>query len=247
LTPINLAVRKYGLTSPTRLAHFLGQGAVESYSLASMQETSMKGLLDATGMHGKEVNPASKIPESMLGHWYGQISTEDDAWYRNVKFNKNGKRITGSYDWKNGNCDHEDAQKFRGRGFKQLTGRSNYASYWVFRGWISRTSFNPSWWDDPAYIAHDRNGMKKIPAKIDDPQRISFPENCIDCAGFYLRFERPSTIEKIDSDKAETALTNKDKAIEHLISREVTHAINGGYIDADTRLDYTREAKKILT
>jgi hypothetical protein len=111
LKPMNWAARKYGLNSSTRLAHFLGQGAVESGWLTSMQETSMLGHLDESGLHGTAVNPKSRISESQLGHWYGAISSEDDAWFRSVKFNSHGGRIAGSYDWKNGNCDGEDAQK----------------------------------------------------------------------------------------------------------------------------------------
>ncbi len=111
-----------------------------------------------------------------------------------------GARITGSYDWRNGNCDRVDAQKFRGRGFKQLTGRSNYSDYWVFKSWISTTSFSASWWQDPAFIAHNRSGVTKVPAMIDEPQRVSLRENCLDSGGFYLRFSRPNVAKRIDQD-----------------------------------------------
>ncbi|WP_340520598.1 hypothetical protein [Cupriavidus necator] len=154
----------------------------------------MLGKLDVDGFHGTVKNPLSIVPESTLGHWYGEIPAEDDAWFRSEKFNSRGVRIASSYDWRNGNCDRGDAQKFRGRGFKQLTGRSNYAAYWVFRGWISLLSFSSSWWLDPEFIARNRVGMKKVPATIDSPQDVSIPENCIDSAGFYLRFERPKVI-----------------------------------------------------
>ncbi|MGS0989322.1 peptidase M23 [Burkholderia glumae] len=248
LIPLNIAVRKYGLTSPTRLAHFLGQGAVESDWLTSMQETSMLGHTNASGFHGTVTNPASRADESVLGHWYGELPVEDDAWFRSVKFNSHGSRITGSYDWKNGNCDREDAQKFRGRGFKQLTGRSNYAGYWVFRGWIQKSEFTDSWWTDPAFLHHNRLGMTKIPAPINDPQRVALPENCIDSGGFYLRGGRPHDVaQKIDLDIPEVAKTPQDIATEKSISRQVTFAINGGYIDDERRLQYTRAAKEILS
>ena len=247
LGPLNLATRKFGLTSPARLAHFLGQGAVESAWLTLMQETSMLGHLQSDGFHGKVTNPASKVPESMLGHWYGQIPAEDDAWFRSTKFNSHGKRVTGSYDWRNGNCDREDAQKFRGRGFKQLTGRSNYADYWTFKAWISSTSFTSFWWTDPAYLAKNRSGMTKIPAMIDAPQRVALPENCLDSAGFYLRFERPDVARRIDEDSPKMAISDANKQRERQISRDVTYAINGGYIDWDRRLDFTRSAKDIIS
>lgn len=247
LNPLNVATRKFGLTSPARLAHFLGQGAVESGWLASMQETSMLGHLQSDGFHGTVTNPASKIPESTLGHWYGQIPAEDDAWFRSAKFNSHGTRITGSYDWRNGNCDREDAQKFRGRGFKQLTGRSNYVNYWTFKAWISSTSFTASWWTDPAYLARNRSGMTKIPAMIDAPQRVALPENSLDSGGFYLRFERPNVARYIDQDSSQMAISDADKQRERQISRDVTYAINGGYIDWERRLDFTRSAKDIIS
>lgn len=247
LNPLNLAVRKYGMTPPTRLAHFLGQGAVESGWLASMQETSMLGTLDTAGFHGTHINPASEADEATLGHWYGAIPAEDDAWFRSVKFNSHGGRITGSYDWKLGNCDPEDAQKFRGRGFKQLTGRSNYADYWVFRGWLSPSNFTSQWWSDAAYQHHNRHGMTKIPAPIDDPHRTTLPENCIDSGGFYLQGERPGVAAAMDGDSPEAAQGEAAMQAEHNISKEVTHAINGGLLGEANRWEFTRAAKQILS
>ena len=71
--------------------------------------------------------------------------------------------------------------KFRGRGFKQLTGRSNYAQYWVFRGWLcAGRDFDPAWWVRPK----NHNMPPPRPAPIPDPQRIStVPFNCIDSGG----------------------------------------------------------------
>ncbi|MFM0606963.1 peptidase M23 [Paraburkholderia sediminicola] len=246
LIPLNFALRKYGLTTPIRQAHFLGQGAVESAWLTLMQETSMLGYLDASGFHGTVRNPVSLLLEASIGHWYGQLPTEDDAWFRSTKFNSGGVRIAGSYDWKNGNCDRDDAQKFRGRGFKQLTGRSNYADYWVFRGWISTVTFSTSWWTDPAFISHNRAAMTKRPAQIGDPQRVALPENCVDSGGFYLRFNRPRVASEIDRDPPRVAVTPAERQAERLISRAVTYAINGGYLDDAGRLLFTRAAKEIL-
>ncbi|GAB7523102.1 M23 family metallopeptidase [Paraburkholderia sp. 2C] len=247
LKPLNFSLRKFGMLTAIRQAHFLGQGAVESTWLQLMQERSMLGNLDAKGMHGQKENPASTISESDLGHWYGELRSEDDAWFRSVKFSSRGARIAGSYDWINGNCDQIDAQKFRGRGFKQLTGRSNYAKYWVFRGWLSKAEFSENWWTDPAFIAHNVNGMIKRPAQIDDPHRIALAENCIDSAGFYLRFERPKVVREIDKDDdVPLSASSMASTAQQKISRQVTQAINGGLTDADNRFNYTRIAKKVL-
>ncbi|KIG10266.1 hypothetical protein AWB72_05654 [Caballeronia concitans] len=246
LVPLNLTTRKYGLVTPVRLAHFLGQGAVESGWLTSMQETSMTGVVGPGVVQGKVMNPASQLSEASLGHWYGQLDAEDDPWFRSEKFNSHGGRIASSYDWRNGHCDKGDSQKFRGRGFKQLTGRSNYAAYWVFRGWIDRLSFDASWWSDPAFVKHSRGAMKKRPANIDDPHRIALPENCIDSGGFYLVCERARVTGIIDDDIPTVANGNTQKEKETRVSRSVTYAINGGYTDDARRLEYTRLAKGVV-
>ena len=88
--------------------------------------------------------------------------------------------------------------------------------------------------------------MKTRPAEITDPHRIAEPENCIDSGGFYLRFERPSTAKEIDKDVLDSASSTQMNMTEQAISRAVTNAINGAYIDAEKKLEYIREAKKIL-
>lgn len=57
--------------------------------------------------------------------------------YSGIKYNSKGGRIAGSYRWINGNSGDLDAHKFRGRGFKMLTGLDACSIYWVYRGWLS--------------------------------------------------------------------------------------------------------------
>ncbi|MEH4190227.1 hypothetical protein POY00_25305, partial [Klebsiella pneumoniae] len=82
---------------------------------------------------------------------YGALKAEKDNYFSGKKYNSRGGYITGSYSWINGNCGDVDAQKFRGRGFKMLTGLNTYSSYWVYRGWLSKNDFDKYWWDDPEY------------------------------------------------------------------------------------------------
>jgi hypothetical protein len=89
--------------------------------------------------------------------------------------------------------------------------------------------------------------MTKIPAMIDAPQRVALPENSLDSGGFYLRFERPNVAKHIDQDSSQMATTGAGKKKERQISRDVTYAINGGYIDWERRLDFTRSAKDIIS
>ena len=246
--PMNKVIRKYGYAScMVRLSHFLGQGAVESESLLSMQETSMEGSVVGANLYGKKINLRSKLEEATLGHWYGALPVEDDPWFRSTKYSSKGKFIASSYNWRGGNLADPDAQKFRGRGFKQLTGLSNYASYWVYRGWLLSNSFTARWWDDDSYKKRASAGMKKIPPNINDPHRANAtPYNCIDTGGWYLVAERPKTIKKIDQDSCEISHSPNEIEAEKNISWEVTRAINGGEIDKDRRLIQTRFAKTVL-
>jgi predicted chitinase/murein DD-endopeptidase MepM/ murein hydrolase activator NlpD len=235
---LNQVMQKYVITNPIRQAHFLGQGAVESGSLANMQEASMA--------NGK-INPASERSEAELGDWYGRDSAEFDSYYSSEKFNSKGHRISGSYSWSNGNVGDADAQEFRGRGFKQLTGRSNYAGYWIYRGWLKTSDFDDHWWDDPAYKRHEPAQMKLRPAPIGDPDRIiANPYNCVDSGGFYITFKRPNVKSEIDTGVGKLPTTPEENAAAKKISTAVTFAINGGYTDAPRRYDETMNALKVL-
>lgn len=115
---INTIMRKYNLSDANRICHFLGQGAVESGYLLSMQETSQQQIIVDGVQQGGVIVEASTFNETTkLGHWYGALKAEKDNYFSGKKYNSRGGYITGSYSWINGNCGDVDAQKFRGRGW----------------------------------------------------------------------------------------------------------------------------------
>lgn len=244
---INRTMLKYVANTPVRRAHFLGQGAVESGCLVSMQETSQEQIVRDGRKIGGRIVEASTVDESILGHWYGFIPSEEDSYYASTKYNSRGIRITGSYSWVNGNCGEVDAQKFRGRGFKMLTGRANYASYWVYRGWIKREDFDNYWWDDPAYLRKKPNQMRRRPANIESPQELTASGyTTIDTGGYFIRGIKPATVECMDNDKYIIFPTQNDLANESSVVANVTQKINGGDIGLVGRKFFTRKAKEVL-
>ncbi|STQ91713.1 M23 family metallopeptidase [Iodobacter fluviatilis] len=250
VSELNRMTRKYGLNTKKRLPHILGQGAIESTYMKEMQESAMPGTAVNGAVRpprGSRIMQQSKVNESQLGHWWGREAGERVDWFGSTKYNSSGGYIASSYNWRGGSLGDPDAQKFRGRGFKQLTGRTNYVQYWVYRSWLSTSSFDDYWWDDPQYLAHNEAGMRRRAGIVNNPEVVTaIPYNCMDSGGWYMTFQRPAVNKKMDSDFKFLASSAQDIQREQLISKAVTYAINGGYIDWEGRLKATRAAKSIL-
>ncbi len=238
---INTIMRKYNLSDANRICHFLGQGAVESGYLLSMQETSQQQIIVDGVQQGGVIVEASTFNETTkLGHWYGALKAEKDNYFSGKKYNSRGGYITGSYSWINGNCGDVDAQKFRGRGFKMLTGLNTYSSYWVYRGWLSKNDFDKYWWDDPEYKKKNSAGMKKKPPKIGNPQKVTENAyNCIDTGGFFIVCFKSKVLKIMDEDKI-------GKSDDDSIILKVTKNINGADKGIAERKIATKKAKEMI-
>lgn len=238
---INTIMRKYNLSDANRICHFLGQGAVESGYLLSMQETSQQQIIVDGVQQGGVIVEASTFNETTkLGHWYGALKAEKDNYFSGKKYNSRGGYITGSYSWINGNCGDVDAQKFRGRGFKMLTGLNTYSSYWVYRGWLSKNDFDEYWWDDPEYKKKNSAGMKKKPPKIGNPQKVTENAyNCIDTGGFFIVCFKSKVLKIMDEDKI-------GKSDDDSIILKVTKNINGADKGIAERKIATKKAKEMI-
>lgn len=108
------AAAKFGISNTLRLAHFLAQCAHESGGFKAVSENlnySAKGLL---GTFGKYFNATTAV----------QYERKPEMIASRVYASRMG----------NGNEASKEGFKFRGRGYIQLTGKSNYTAFTKFIG-----------------------------------------------------------------------------------------------------------------
>ncbi|RQR33606.1 peptidase M23 [Burkholderia sp. Bp9142] len=154
---VSRVARKYGIVNSIRISHFLGQVAVESYYMMAVREASIAVPVAVRDSHESiaiELGGYLNAPARFVSYFHGY---------------ENSIRL--------GNTGSGDGVKFRGRGFKQLTGRYNYSEYWVFRGWLDGNSYDRAWFS------------KKPPGDgpvITNPERVGNDSySCVDTAGFF--------------------------------------------------------------
>lgn len=159
-----------------------------------------------------------------LSHFFGQGAIECES-LNSMTEKSSGNQYEGRNDI--GNIEKGDGPKFKGRGFKQLTGRYNYSEYWVFRGWLKKgVDFDLDWAKNPS----------KCAPNIETPELIANNTyNCIDIGTWYSVLLKNRTLAEMDNDNI----------------RLVTHAINGGHDTAtweekcnlEGRINFTRRIK----
>lgn len=152
-------------------------------------------------------------------HFFGQGAIESGSLNMMLEI-EDGKKYENKKQL--GNCQPGDGPRFKGRGFKQLTGRYNYAQYWCFKGWLKEgKDFDVGWEHDTA---------KRYP-QIDNPDRLTATTfHCIDAGSWYISVFRNRTVAAMDQDDV----------------FKVTNAINGADIGLEDRREFTNRIRKVL-
>lgn len=135
-------MRSSGITTPTRIAMFVGQVAVESAGFGALAEslyyTSAERIVDVFGRthfaDATEATPFVGRPQALANRVYAN---------------------------RNGNRDEEsgDGWRFRGRGLIQVTGRTLYAAF----AKVENRAWDPDWLSTPAGAAESASWYWTLP------------------------------------------------------------------------------------
>ena len=176
-------------------------------------------------LNRKMVSHSITLSSFRMSNFLGQIAEESRTLTWIIE-RKSEVACNREYSGHLGNDVPGDGYRFRGRGLKQLTGKYNYAEYWVYRGWVSRTQFTPSWW-------RNKNSIRP---NISDPDSLArIPYNVVDAGAWYWEASphrgRPHVRSSINI-QASAGVTAE-------IIENVTKAINGGTHGLENRSYHT--------
>lgn len=204
---INMVLRKYGLAKSPRISHFFGQVAIETFHMMVVRESS---VAMASGIRNNNI---SILPET------GGYLRETAG---NARYTRYFSRYENSRPL--ANTSPGDGIKFRGRGFNMVTGRYNYAEYWVYRGWLESSSYNHNW----------VNVSNAVGPDISNPEKLGDDAySCVDSAGFFsVRYGIPKAA---DNGVTEVA----SNAVSSIVNRYDTTSFSG-------RWGQTRDVDKVF-
>lgn len=111
---LNKAFDKYEINTPKRIAGFISQGAHESRDFTALEEN---------------LNYSEKALNSVFGRYFGPGKRNAAEYARNPEKIANYVYMDEFRKSPLGNTQPGDGWAFRGRGIKQLTGRSNYTAF----------------------------------------------------------------------------------------------------------------------
>ena len=111
---LNKAMSKYGITTPQRIASFISQCAHESRDFTALEEN---------------LNYSEKALNAVFGRYFGPGKRNAAEYARNPEKIANYVYMDEFRRSPLGNVKEGDGWRFRGRGLKQLTGRSNYERF----------------------------------------------------------------------------------------------------------------------
>lgn len=159
---------------------------VQSY-LTLINKTAIKYLVAGSVRRAHFFGQAGVETNQLL--WMSELYNGDP--YNYFRRYANAQNFVG---WL-GNIKWHDGGDFRGRGMKQLTGRANYADYWVYRGWLARNSYSDRWWRNSQWWGIAGNNV----TQLTQPQRSTLP------------IQNAATVARLEAEMLPPQITNPDR------------------------------------
>lgn len=211
----------HGLDSALRLAHFLGQGLIET------------GFLRYTS---ENLNYSADALRKVFGKYF---KTDDDAKAYARQPEKIANRVYGN---RMGNGDEAsgDGWLYRGRGFIQLTGKDNYKRFATLTGLPIDT--------DPDLISRDLKASIQVAAKFFEVNGLLDYADLNDAKAVSrgINFGNPNASKPAHCETERIAWTAKALDLFRKEEQHLVYPLNGGLLKIGSKGDKVKEYQRLL-
>ena len=214
-------LKKHGIDTALRLGHFLGQGLIETGFLSYTSENlnySADGLMKVFGKYFSSVEQArsyARQPEKIANRVYANRMG-------------NGDEASG------------DGWKYRGRGFTQLTGKSNYVKFAEISGLPIDT--------DPDLISRDLKASIEVAANFFETNNLSQYADADNARAVSrgINFGNPNGSTPAHGEADRIAWTEKALDLFRTGDQEVLNPRDGGVLKIGSKGEKVEEFQRLL-
>lgn len=214
-------LKDHGINTALRLAHFLGQGLIETGFLRYTSENlnySKEGLLAVFGRYFEDETDAAdyaRKPEKIANRVYANRMG-------------NGDEASG------------DGWKYRGRGFIQLTGKNNYTNFAGLTGLAIDT--------DPDLITRDLTASIQVAAKFFEVNGLLVFADANDAKKVSrgINFGNPNASSPAHGESDRIWWTAKALSLFNVETEEVLNPRDGGVLKVGSKGEKVEEFQRLL-
>ena len=214
-------LKAYGIDTALRLAHFLGQGLIET------------GYLRYTS---ENLNYSASALRKVFGKYF---KTDEEA----AKYARNPEKIANKvYGNRMGNGDEAsgDGWKYRGRGFIQLTGKDNYTRFAGLTGLAIDT--------DPDLLSRDLKASIQVAAKFFEVNNLIQYADLNDASKVSrgINFGDPDASSPAHGESDRIWWTEKALALFQQEEADVLNPRDGGVLKVGSKGEKVEEFQRLL-